>query len=313
MFLPLVAVSVDVSRHRRGLTLAISVQYVVIVAGMLATLASGAHTFHEEIFFSVALAAFLLASRSAAPLPQIAAFAILAACMLSFKNTTFLLVLTCLGASLALTAGRLWRDGNRLKVLVVCYFGGLLLLAGLAALAWLWWERRGQLPTGNTQYRVEMYGIAWRRFLDSPLWGTGFTGSSVNYFTLYKTGLRTQNLPTHSDILDMLAHGGVFAIALWLLTLGRLARIMGDAYRVLTMPGWGADDTRWRRVWMLGVMQLCALVTYAVNPPLVSPVHAFWIWGSAGLMWALHRELTHVELIEARAVRPPILARRYAT
>jgi O-antigen ligase len=171
------------------------------------------------------------------------------------------------------------------------YFLLPVLLLGVAALFWLWWTNRTELPSGNVQYRTEMYGIAWRRFLESPLWGTGFTDSSVVYFELYRVATRVQTLPTHSDILDLLAHGGLIAFTLWGLTVWRLFSISMAAARQLASAPAGDPNRSWRWLFVLGLVQLGALITYAVNPPMINPVHAYWMWGAAGVMWALYRQL----------------------
>ena len=155
-----------------------------------------------------------------------------------------------------------------------------------------WWRYRELLPSGNVVYREEMYGIAWRAFLDSPLWGTAFTDASVVYFRLFQVATSTQYLPTHSDLLDLLAHGGVVAGALWLLFAWRQWVILWFAGRVLALRNQQGDLAPYRWLGVLALIQAGALITYAINPVMISPVYAYWIWGSAGVMWALHRELT---------------------
>ncbi|PKO52001.1 MAG: hypothetical protein CVU27_04920 [Betaproteobacteria bacterium HGW-Betaproteobacteria-20] len=75
---------------------------------------------------------------------------------------------------------------------------------------------KSSLPTGNPDYRLHTYEIAWNKFLNSPVWGTGFTGAATEKFDLFTVGSSTQTLPTHSDPLDILAQGGLIGFSLWL-------------------------------------------------------------------------------------------------
>jgi len=72
-----------------------------------------------------------------------------------------------------------------------------------------------RMPSGNTVYRLHTYEIAWDKFVNSPIWGQAFTKSAVVKFDLYVVHSATQNLPTHSDPLDILAGGGLLAFGLW--------------------------------------------------------------------------------------------------
>ena len=312
LFMPMAAVTIDASAHRRGFLQALGVIYALTAAAMLGVLVSGSHVFHEEIFLVVPLGAYFLCAPRMQWWKALLGFALIAACLFSVKNTTFLLVLVTLVGSGFVWLVRLLRRSNRLALITGLYFGIPALLGGAAALYLTYARYKSDLPTGNVEYRVEMYTIAWNHFLDSPIWGTLFTDSSVHYFDLYRVALATQNLPTHSDILDLLAHGGLIAISLWLLVVWRLMRIGWDAVQTLAYAEPGDGEMRgWRCLLVMAMVQLSAIITYAVNPPLISPVHGFWIWGSAGAMWALHRVLRGVAMPVAARPRSrlrPVLA-----
>jgi O-antigen ligase len=290
-FLPLMAVAVRSSRHPVGFMQGLAAAHVLTVLGMMVVLFADLHVFHEEIFVAVPLGAYLLVARPVKLWRLLLGLVIMFACLVSFKNTTFLILLAVLACCGLVWIQRLLRRHNRMGVVAAVYFLLPVLLLGVAALFWLWWTNRTELPSGNVQYRTEMYGIAWRRFLDSPLWGTGFTDSSVVYFELYRVATRVQTLPTHSDILDLLAHGGLIAFTLWGLTVWRLFSISMAAARQLASAPAGDPNRSWRWLFVLGLVQLGALITYAVNPPMINPVHAYWMWGAAGVMWALYRQL----------------------
>lgn len=290
--LPLMAVAVRSSRQPQAFLQGLAAVYVATVLGMLVVLLSDLHVFHEEIFVAVPLGAYFLAARPVKLWRFGLGVSLIAACLFSFKNTTFLIVLAVLAVCGVVWSQRLLRRRNRMGVVAAVYFLLPVLMVGAAALFWLWWTNRTGLPSGNVEYRTEMYGIAWRRFLESPLWGTGFIESSVTYFELFRVATRVQTLPTHSDILDMLAHGGLLAIVLWLLTVWQLVRIGAATIVQLASAPFGESNRGWRWMFLLVLVQLGALITYAVNPPLINPAHAYWVWGSAGVLWALHRQLT---------------------
>jgi O-antigen ligase len=296
LFLPMTALAARAAEKPFLLMKWLIVVYVLTVVTMLGLLFAEDHVFHEAIFVAVPAGAYLIFARSFSWWRCLLGLALIASCLFSFKNTTFLLVLTTLVGCLAVWLPRTLRGSNpiavALGVLAIVPAG----LAACAALVWAWWENRELLPSGNVEYRTEMYGIAWRQFLESPIWGTAFTDSSVNYFRLFKIDLGTQWLPTHSDILDLMAHGGVIALVLWLLLVWKLVRMSLDTLRALVRREEGVDLRPWQWMGVLALIQFGAMITYAINPILISPVHAYWVWGTLGLMWALHRELTAAPL-----------------
>lgn len=303
LFLPLMAIAIRSSAHTVGLLKALAAVYGLLVVGMLIVLLSGYHVFHEEVFVAMPVGAYLLCSRRLRLWQAVLGLAWIAACVYSFKNTTFLLALTTLSGCLLVWAIRGLHKRDPLTVLTGSYFGILLFAGAVTALVLGWMHYRSLLPSGNVEYRTEMYGIAWHRFLDSPLWGTGFTDSSVNYFKLYHVATAVQNLPTHSDVLDLLSHGGLIAIALWLSILWRVLVIGWDAAWHVAVGDPDDNPLGWRWLFLLVLIQVGAVVTYAVNPPLINPVHGFWIWGGMAVMWVLHRVLVERTAPAPRTVR----------
>lgn len=293
LFLPMVAIAVRSSDSAFFLMKSLAAIYIATVISMYALLFSTPQRFHESIFLAAPIGAYFLIERDWNWFRVFFGLALIAACVYSLKNTTFIMVLFNVAACLLLKARRRVDRGNRLAASLWIYCIAVCTCACGAALFLIWRQFRQVLPSGNVEYRIEMYGIAWRRFLASPIWGTGFAESAVNYFRLYKVEVDTQNLPTHSDILDILAHGGTIAFGLWLMVAWRIAVIEIASARVLIAARADQDVRPWQWLFVLGLIQVDAMITYAVNPPLVNPVQGFWIWGGAGLMWALHRELTN--------------------
>jgi O-antigen ligase len=150
-------------------------------------------------------------------------------------------------------------------------------------LAYLAFRGSPGLPSGNLGYRLYTYATALGRFSESPLWGTFFTAEATEKFTLYSIGIAGNVLPTHSDILDLLAQGGCIALLLWALGLARIARI---AFRSLLHPGF--LDHRWAPyAHALALMSLAGIVTYAFNPILLQPAMAYLLWTNLGLLLGL--------------------------
>lgn len=291
LFLPLFALSVRSSDHPLTFMKWLASMFILMALTALPILVSGVRIFHELMFLFAPIGTLLVLAPRFSAWRIVVGLALIGVCLLSFKNTTFLLVLLSLLACMGIWLVRVSKLSNRLAVVVGVLALVPVSVVGLyfAALAWI--RHRDSLPPGNVAYRLEMYEIAWRKFLESPVWGSGFTDSSVVFFQLYKVLQDTQYLPTHSDPLDLLAHGGVIAALLWLLVVKRQFVIAWFAGRELAARPSGVDLTRHRWLAMLGLMQIGAVITCSFNPILISPVYAYWIWGSAGVMWALYQDI----------------------
>jgi hypothetical protein len=159
------------------------------------------------------------------------------------------------------------------------------LAGGLAAIAIVFLGVNGmiELPTGNVSYRGYTYELAWQRFLDSPWWGTLFAVEAVGKFTLYSVGDTDNLLATHSDLLDILANGGVIGVTLWAYGLWRIARAAGSH---VLRPQF--LDRAWApQAHALAVMSAAGVVTYTFNPILLQPSMAYLLWTNLGLLAGL--------------------------
>jgi hypothetical protein len=291
LFLPLFALAIRSSDRPMLPMKWLAAIYVAVVLGTLPILVAGIHDFHESIFIVIPIGTYWVCAPRFSLWRAVLGLALIGACLFSFKNTTFLLVTLSLSACVLVWLCRLSRIRDRLAVVVAAMVIVPALIAAAGAVGYAWWQHREVLPSGNLEYRTEMYGIAWRTFLDSPVWGTAFTDASVVYFRLFQVQTHTQYLPTHSDLLDLLAHGGVLAALLWLLVAWRLLTIAWFSGRALATPDPKADLRPFQWLGVLALIQIGAVVTYAINPVMISPVYAFWTWGSGGVLWALYREL----------------------
>jgi hypothetical protein len=142
------------------------------------------------------------------------------------------------------------------------------------------------MPSGNPGYRVRTYERAMERFYESPIWGTLFVARSTARFTAFEISVADGQLPTHSDVLDLAANGGV--LALGLLTWGyfRVARV---ARRTLLVGKCRSDTTA--AAHMFACMSVSGIAVYAFNPIMLQPEKALVLWGSLGMLLGccLHR------------------------
>ena len=239
--------------------------------------------YHEQIFLVIPLAALFYAQRDRGLVRWAGCGFFLAMAWLSQKYTSYLIgALTVAYIALLIAVPSVTpRPGARRTAL----FYWLFVLGGTAAALFAWLGSRGalDLPTGNVDYRMETYGAAWDRFLDSPLWGTVFATEAVEKFTLYSIRGSGNVLPSHSDVLDLLANGGILATVLWTWALARIARVV---HANLLEPQ--QLDRSWAPyAHALAVMSAAGVVTYAFNPILLQPAMAFLLWTNLGMLVGL--------------------------
>jgi hypothetical protein len=155
----------------------------------------------------------------------------------------------------------------------------VIFVAGVAATGYLAHQRSEMMPSGNPGYRMLTYEVAIHRFYDSPVWGTGFTHPASEKFKAYIINVADGVLPTHSDILDLAAQGGVIALSLWLW--GYL-RIMSLSARH-SLAGRPYDDMR-AAAHALACMSLTSIVVYAFNPIMLQPGKGLLLWSQFGML-----------------------------
>lgn len=240
-----------------------------------------AFVYHEEIFLVVPLAVYCALALKKPSLRIGGMLLFLAAAVLSTKNTGYLiglLVLLYLGYGFWLP--RLLQ-ANPLKRFSGYYLIFVILLVLAACVMFLLAFRETYLPSGNTHFRLWFYQLAWERFLGSPVWGQAFADSPVVEFTLFKSV--NEIIPTHSDVLDLLANGGVIAVGLWLYGIFMVARA---GNRTLLTP------TTYEHPWTpyahtFAVLSLAAIIVYSFNPILMQPAMSYLLWTNLGMLLGL--------------------------
>lgn len=234
---------------------------------------------HEKQFLLVPLALYFVLRPERRAIHWLGALSFLVMAPLLRKNTAYLMGLLTL--SYFVTADQLprWTKLDPLKRAVRLYGLLLFVMCAGALIAYLVWNRDKYLPTGNPQFRLFTYARAWERFLESPLWGTGFSAAGTEKFTEFNTGVANNILATHSDVLDMFANGGLVAIFLWLWGLLRSAKFIWNA---ALRPGVKSTSLT-RYVHLFGCISIGGVLTYAFNPIFLQPARAMLLWAALGV------------------------------
>lgn len=255
--------------------------------------------YHEQIFLVIPMAALLFVPSERTIARWLGYAFFLSMAWFSQKYTSYLIgAVTVIYLAVAVGFPRL-DSRSALYRTTVFYWAcilGLLIATTLVALALL---EPADLPSGNVEYRWHTYAEAWDRFMASPFVGTVFATEAVEKFTLYTIGIAGNELPTHSDILDLLARGGVVAIALWIFGLARVTKIA--AGNVLGQQFLGHPLAPHAHT--LALMSLAGVLTYAFNPILLQPSMAFLVWSNVGLLLGLSLRAREGRLAEPTRAR----------
>ena len=238
--------------------------------------------YHEQIFLVIPMAVLFFARTNRSFVDWTACAFFLSMAVFSQKYTSYLIgAIAVAYMAVAVAYPRLTTPSKLHRVTIAYWFCVLTIV--VAALAYVTLRGSAALPSGNLEYRLHTYAAAWDRFTASPWWGNLFTGEAAEKFTLYDIGIARNVLPTHSDVLDLLANGGIIAGALWAIGLASAARM---SWRKVLCPKF-LDDPCARYGHALAVMSIAAVVTYAFNPILLQPAMAFLVWCNLGMLLGL--------------------------
>jgi hypothetical protein len=278
----LTLVSADPGRLARAYCGLIAIAAVIMSAGLIANYGVR-QVYHEQIFLVIPIAVLCFMRVRAAFVRWAGVLFFLAMAAFSHKYTAyFTAALTVAYLACAVAYPRL-ASRPPVERAAVVYWSCLAALAAVAVLVHLGTRGSLDLPTGNPEFRVHTYLGAWERFQASPLAGTLFATEAVEKFTPFRTGIADNILPSHSDVLDLLANGGVLAIVLWAYGLARIARIARANLlrpRHLAHP-WAPEAHT------LAVMSAAGVIAYCFNPILLQPSMAYLLWTHLGLLLGL--------------------------
>lgn len=255
---------------------------IIWVVTSLAALVGEAFRFTQsgnlhEIEYLVASGFFVLfyVSRTTA-MKLLAIVLLIASAAINHKITGYIITAMAV-IHFAVAAGwsalpRSWRGAYGVSAAV-------LTMTLVAVLVLLYFEYRVHLPSGNPEVRLAQYEVAWRDFLDSPVWGAAYLDGSGEGF---RQGLRLLNIPTHSDVLDILKHGGLIGFVLFFWGYWKIFAVINRA-----VPLVRAD--RLMHGFLVGArfFQVTALVTFAINPLLLKGPFLIVIFGSLGVAFGV--------------------------
>jgi len=251
-----------------------------VMGALLVTNYGVRQVYHEQIFLVIPLAVLGFAAQRRSALHWAIGIFFLSMAWFSQKYTSYIVGALTVAYILGAVALPRLGPGPALRRVTVTYWTLLAALAATALAVAAMLAHRADLPTGNLGYRLHTYFQAWRRFTASPLWGTLFTAEAVRKFTPFSIGIAHNLLPTHSDVLDLLANGGILGVGLWALGLGRIARVAARealAPRLLDQP-----EAPYAHA--LAMISIAGVTTYAFNPILLQPPKAFLLWACLGLL-----------------------------
>lgn len=296
LLLPLyAALTADGERLRAWALALIIVPLLFSVAALIGEAArfGGRDSLHETEYLVIAGFLGLFYAVRSSWVKLLAVLMLLAVVVLNHKLTGYIIAAMAL-LHIALTAGwrRLlpeWRGAYGLGALVLG-------VALSVALTLLYFEFRDYLPSGNTEVRLSQYERAMQRFFESPVWGNAYLEGSGEVF---QQAARALNIPTHSDVLDMLKHGGLIAFLLFAWGYGHILWLVNRAcvatahQQVLNAYFISA------RFFMV-----TALFTFSFNPLLLKGPFLIVIWASVGLALGMSLAVLKPAALKPAPTRP---------
>lgn len=238
--------------------------------------------FHELEFLVLPLTVFWIMRKRQVSVFATMSFWVSVACALIFlKNSAYLVAL-----GMVLYAWLFhWRvnitSKTALSSQLALILGTLAVLSAAGTYLYLRTVTVDLVPHGSPEVRVKMYTLAWNRFLDSPVWGAAYMSPAVQLWEDWDTGIAGNLLVTHSDLMDLLASGGLIAATLWVM--GHILLFRAVHRHILSRRNEippnviGLTHT-------LCCMVLLGIATYAFNPLWLNPTRALLIWTNLGLL-----------------------------
>ena len=225
--------------------------------------------FHEEIFLSVNTAVILWYYRSKFPPAVMLSLIIVIGGVLTVKNTGILVSIVTLSVILAITY-----DGVRNSSMAIRHFLKFVIIFSILAIATviviIALEYSELIPSGSVEVRYLTYLQRLDMFFSNPFIGSAFTGSPLMDVSFLR-------IPSHSDIIDILAFGGLIGFFLFIVIVWNC----GLSQTKLIMKITNGGD--WSAAYFL-VMFLSFIVEMMFNPVWGQPKLAFFFWMSAGYL-----------------------------
>lgn len=263
-------------RYMQLLLLTVPYMFAWIVIKRL----EGGQAFHTEIFLTVPLAVYFYLCVRRRWLAWSIVLITVVLGIVSQKNTGYLVTLAVLAHLFILHFVSRFKNFELTRRVVFICAVVLLLLCLSAVLTFLLINRIEYLPSGSVLVRDHTYREAWLRFIDSPLVGNGFTHTALIFLQGF-TVLGKNHVISHSDLLDILSHGG-------LLTFSLLSFVLLRPFVRARMALRRNPTTKVRSLTHgLGSIAGCGILVAAFNSPLFTFQVAILFWFSLGLLSAI--------------------------
>jgi hypothetical protein len=177
---------------------------------------------------------------------------------------------------------RFKRTANPLLVYIMVIAGIAFLLVGLFFVLGLLEAKN--LATPN-DLRKLLWGMRWDQFVKSPVIGSLFFGSPVVNIQILP-GLQ---IPTHNDVLDILAFGGFIGLALFLVF--PVSIVVSNEFWNTFRP---VEKARTHQLYP-GFVFIAYLVVATANPVFANPFLSVPVWFAMGVLSGsrISRKLTH--------------------
>ena len=252
-----------------GLLISAQLFYWQIVGPFLTQRSGINHIFHEEVFLigvATIVAAIGLVDR---PILRVIIMAtLILGQFFTFKITGFMTAFATVGILLLIPIH--WVSQTQNRAAVVRFLSVIYVLIGVGLFLTCLPMIVDHLPSGSRSVRLYTYTIRWQEFLDAPVFGAAFYGSPL-------VSVQRQNLiiPSHSDLLDLLAFGGTVG------TLALLLPVLSFIFSIFRLRHMTSE--RLAALFGYGLVVMLVIVM-AFNPVWLQPKMGGFLWMGFAVM-----------------------------
>lgn len=250
------------------------------IAWIILSQIRGGQAFHEGIFLIVPLAVYFFHALQKRWLAWAVLICMLLTGLATNKYTGYATLLITAALLILPPFFNYFKRQDITWRLLLSYLALVCLLAFSALTAYLFAHRDQYLPTGNVPVRLQAYLSAWHVFVHSPVYGDAFSGTSLRSLVGITVHGHT-HIVTHSDFLDILSHGGIIGLTLYL---SGLYRIIGGAVAASTKPLPPADRASING--LLGIIA-CGIFVMLFNPLMIAVQISTPFWIALGFLAGL--------------------------
>lgn len=198
----------------RGYLILLTAALFYVVPAVVLKRLDGGQAFHTEIFLAVPILMYFLIGAFHWIVRLTAASAMVVLVFFLHKNLGYIsfLISIALMVYLKYRPAPIQERFRRTVLVLIAAIVALPLVAGGAF--YMYQDGARHLPSGNIEIRSEVYRKALNDFVQSPVYGDMFSSSSLVDLQQARV-LGRRHVTTHSDWLDILAHGGLIATMLF--------------------------------------------------------------------------------------------------